>query len=130
MAEKRRSVRIDKPLVAMYSPDNFFGERSWDLTVIHDISDEGMKIVVNNPLGVDEKISFRLKIPFEPFDWKDIKVKVLACEKARVSLRDNEANAYSIRVRFVKLTEEEQELIKQYVEWYHFSKGFEEREKK
>lgn len=122
MNEKRTSLRTKKPLVAMYTAeaDPSSKKRKWDLTIIKDMNDQGMCAIINKSWKAAERLIFRVKIPFEPFEWHDVKTEVLSSQETEAKADDFMLRTFLVKVKFCDLNKREEGLLKRYVEWFHF----------
>lgn len=109
--ERRRAVRIKKSLIVQYSRTFYDDTKYWDITTIKDISETGMCIITNKNFSPNETVSFRVKIPSRPFEWLEFTGRIVDIEISKL-------NTYITRVEFVDLTEEQKNLIKEYINWF------------
>ena len=116
--EKRQAILIKKTLVAMYTPDVDKDKKTWDATIIRDISERGMQVTTNKQFSPDEILTFFIKIPFRPFQWIEVNGRVVASDDLKTVFDESVAGAHITRVEFVDLKENQKELIKAYIEWF------------
>jgi c-di-GMP-binding flagellar brake protein YcgR len=107
--ERRRSIRIKKPLTVQYSHmlDN---KTVWDMSFIKDLSDTGMCISTNRTFPLNEIFFIRIKVPIKPFLALETEGKVVESKETKTS-------GFITRVEFINLKEEEKELIREYIAW-------------
>jgi len=114
--EKRNSVRIDKHFVVRYMTD--IRNKKWDETIAKNISEEGMQISTIKYFLSNEYISCLIKIPFRPFEWFELKSKVIECKKLRCKSKESIESTYITRVKFVNMKMELKNLIRMYIGWF------------
>lgn len=103
--EKRKAPRIEKVLVAKYSPSSQEAD-CWDSTMLKNISTEGILLYTKKAFACGEILKLLIKIPSDPFHWMEAKGKVV------------ESLANITRIEFAGLNEEQRKLIRDYVEWF------------
>jgi hypothetical protein len=106
--ERRKSKRIKKTLTIQYA----VGEKNnlkWEMSLIRDISDTGLSFAADGNFSPDDNINIRLKLPIRPFEWVKIEGIVLESKKLVT------------RVKFTQLTDEDKELINEYIVWFLLS---------
>jgi len=117
--ERRRSVRITKPLMVQYLESEDQDKPRWDTTEAKNISAEGLMISVRRPFEVDSIAHFRLKVPLNPFQWLEFDGRVVACEKAVTGIDyDSRGSVYLLRIEITAIAPDAKALIKQYIDWY------------
>jgi len=107
--ERRRSVRVKKPLSVQYSY-SLDNKTRWDMSFIKDLSDTGICITTNNIFPADEIFFIRIKIPIKPHQALEIEGKV-------IESREYKACGYITRLEFVGLKDDQKELIREYIAW-------------
>lgn len=101
--ERRMAPRIEKPLIAKYCLDS--QSPSWDSTTIRNLSRTGVFLNTRRNFPKGETLKLLLKIPFKPFNWLEIKGKVI------------ESAGDATHIKFMDLDKEHEQLINEYVEW-------------
>ncbi|MFA4842645.1 MAG: PilZ domain-containing protein [Candidatus Omnitrophota bacterium] len=117
--EKRKAIRIEKSLVALYSKD----EKTWDMTHVRNISETGMQLTTMYSLSQDENLIFLVKIPFQPFEWIELQGKVVESTELKTVFEESVAGTQVTRIKFVNLKEEQKNLIREYVDWFLEKEG-------
>lgn len=107
--ERRRSVRIKKPLTVQYSY-TLDEKKIWDMSFIKDLSDTGMCITTNKNFLVNEIFSIRIKVPLRPLMAVEIEGRV-------VESKESKACGYVTRVEFINLKDDQKELLREYIAW-------------
>ncbi len=116
--EHRKSPRIDKSMVVLYTTDPQMNQNDWDSTMIKNISDLGMRIHTKQNYPVGHTLYFLIKIPFKPFDWIRLQGRILDSQEVKTKRGDSVASTRSLRIEFFGLEQETIDLIKQYVLWF------------
>jgi len=109
MEEKRRSIRIKKPVTVQYCRNPDVDEKKWDMTFVRDISQTGMCITLDTSFAPGKILDFRLKFPTAAQKWIDLKGRVV----------DSKMNGYITRIEFVDLKEEDKKLIGEFIAFYY-----------
>jgi hypothetical protein len=104
--EKRRSVRVTRPLYVQYGIVAGSGV-SWDMSLIRDISEDGSCIRTAFPLEKEDRCFLRFKVPN-------------AEDPLVVSARVLESRAighgtFMTRVAFLEVDEEQKMLLKEFI---------------
>lgn len=102
--DRRNAPRIDKALTVKYSQASQ-SPICWDSTTIKNISVAGILLHTRKKFPKREILKLLIKIPFDPFHWMEIEGKVV------------ESVANITRIEFVGLRKEQEQLIRDYVEW-------------
>ncbi len=118
MEEKRKSVRIKKALTVLYTLDSEAYNKKWDMTTIKDISDSGMCVTTGEQFSPEKILIFRMKIPSRPFEWLEIKGKVVASDELKTVSDKVVAGVHTVRIQFIDLEEEQKKLIQEYISWF------------
>lgn len=103
-SERRNAPRIDKALTVKYSQASQC-LTCWDSTTINDISRAGVSLNTAKNFPRGETLKLLIKIPSDPFHWLEVEGKVV----------DSSSN--TTRLKFVGLSKEQEDLIRDYVEW-------------
>lgn len=109
--EKRKSVRIKKPLVVQYSRDLNAINKIWGMANVKDISATGMCIIADTAIPVNETVNLRIKLPTRPFDWLEFNGRIVKSEGSVT------------RIEFMDLEAEKDKLIKEYIGWFLSKEG-------
>ena len=117
MEEKRKSVRIEKPLMVKYSPEKDSRD-NWNVAFIKNISEEGMLFDTNKQFPAGESILLMLKIPLDPYNWIETKGTV-------IDSRPFIGSTFLTRLKFTSINQAQKNLIRDYVVWFlsHNSAG-------
>jgi len=110
MQEKRKSIRIEKPLMVKYALD-CAGENDWNVAFIKNISEAGILFDTNRQFPAGENILIMLKIPLDPDNWIEAKGVV-------IDSRHFMSNFFLTRLKFTTLNDAQRALIKDYVAWF------------
>ncbi|MCX5708206.1 MAG: PilZ domain-containing protein [Candidatus Omnitrophica bacterium] len=108
--ERRKTSRIKKNLIVQYASDEKINLK-WGISLIKDISDMGMSITTGKSFAPEENLLIRLKLPSQPYRWIDLKGAV-------IESKSYGGENWLTRVRFLKLNNEDKELIKDYIAWF------------
>ena len=103
--ERRKAPRIEKVLIARYSPVQQEAD-SWDSSTLKNISTEGILLYTNKVFNKGELIKLLIKIPFDPQHWLETNGQVV------------ESLTNITRVRFSGLDDTQKKLIADYVNWF------------
>lgn len=110
--DRRKSIRVRTSFIVQYGYYvNDKGKKMWDMTVIRDISEVGMRITTHKSFSPNDILNFRLRIPSDPFQYLNFNGKVVESEESK-------AARHLTRIEFMDLEEEQKELIRIYVEWF------------
>ena len=108
--ERRKTSRIKKNLTVQYaSSENI--TLKWGFSLIKDISETGIAITTGRNFATEENLFIRLKLPSHPFKWIKLKGAV-------VESKSYGAENWLTRVKFLQLSNEDKELIKDYIAWF------------
>jgi Tfp pilus assembly protein PilZ len=107
--EKRKSVRVEKPLLVRYSPEAGMKDR-WSVSYIKNISEEGLLFDTNKQFIYGEKVNLMIKIPLDPDNW--IKTKGSVVESTPFIGR-----SFLTRLQFTCLEDKQRKLIGDYIVW-------------
>ena len=110
MQEKRKSVRIEKPLMVKYAQEGG-GENNWNVAFIKNISEAGILFDTNKQFPPGENILIMLKIPLDPDNWMETKGIV-------VESRHFMGSFFLTRLKFTSINDAQRALIKDYVSWF------------
>ncbi len=110
MQEKRKSIRIEKPLMVKYALD-CAGGKGWNVAFIKNISEAGILFDTNRQFPAGENILVMLKIPLDPDNWIEAKGIV-------VDSRPFMGNFFLTSLKFTTLNDAQRALIKDYVAWF------------
>ena len=110
MQEKRKSIRIAKPLMVKYSPE-IGAKNVWNFAFIKNISESGILFDTNRQFQAGENILLKLKIPLDPDNWMETKGSVVKSEPFM-------GNFFLTRLKFISINEAQRTLIKEYVDWF------------
>ncbi|MFH1441135.1 MAG: PilZ domain-containing protein [Candidatus Omnitrophota bacterium] len=113
--ERRKAVRIEKSVMALYSMDAY--AKNWDMTTVKDISEIGIRISTNRDFSIGETIMLRIKIPLEPFKWLEIKGKVISSSLVKDTKKER-VLFHITQIEFIELKDEDKKLIVKYISWY------------
>ncbi|TAM38910.1 PilZ domain-containing protein [bacterium] len=102
--ERRNAPRIEKTLTAKYSQASQCPS-CWDSTTIKNISKAGILLNTRKSFPKGETLKLLIKIPFDPFHWLEVEGKVI------------ESIGNATRIKFASLSKEQEQLIRDYVEW-------------
>jgi hypothetical protein len=116
--EKRKFERIVKPIAVRYAEDTSLDAEKWDMTCTRNISAGGMCIVTSRYYSPEKILHFLLKIPLRPFEWQQVKGRVIGCINLTTSMEELIPNSYITRLEFLDLKEEQKNLINEYVRWF------------
>jgi c-di-GMP-binding flagellar brake protein YcgR len=108
--ERRKASRIKKNLTAQYASCEKISLQ-WGISEIKDISDTGMSITTGQCFAPEENLFIRLKLPSHPFRWIELKGAV-------VQSKSHGGEIWFTRVKFLELSKEDKELIKDYIAWF------------
>lgn len=121
--ERRKTVRIKKSLIALYSMEASGQKEKWDQTFIKNISEEGMMITTMKAFQQNATLHFLIKFPLQPFEWKEFRGKVIDSVALKTLHDDAVSNTYITRIEFLDLKEEQKELLRVYVAWFLSKEG-------
>jgi hypothetical protein len=107
--ERRKSIRIRKPISVQYSYE-VNNKKIWDMSLLKDLSDIGLCVGTNKCFSKDKIFFLRLKLPLRPFESLELDSRVVESNKTQ-------AGNYITRFEFINPTEEQKELIREYVAW-------------
>lgn len=110
MEEKRKSVRIEKPLTIRYSPE-IASKDNWNVSFIKNISESGISFDTNKQFQAGEIILLMFKIPLDPYNWMETKGSV-------VDSRPYIGKTFLTRLKFTSISEAQVNLIRDYVTWF------------
>jgi hypothetical protein len=118
--ERRRAPRIKKTLVVFYALPNESkgGGEKWNMTAVQNISELGMCLTINERLCQNDFLLLRIKLPQRPFEWQELKGRVLEIQELKNILEESVAGQFIARIEFLELKEEEKRLINEYVHWF------------
>jgi len=106
MQEKRKTVRLEKPLVVQYAHNSLDPVKPliWDSTTTRNISIEGIFLNTSKIFEKNEKLQLRFKIPNDPHNQLEITGEVM------------ESLARKTRIKFSDLDEHQKKIIGDYIE--------------
>jgi hypothetical protein len=107
--ERRKTIRIKKPLTAQYSY-TVDGKQIWDMSLIKDLSESGICLGTNKIFPLNDIFFIRLKVPIRPSLSLEIYGRV-------VESREFKAGINITRVEFTDLKDEQKELLREYIAW-------------
>jgi len=111
--ERRKTVRINKSLVARYSLDGM----AWDMSHVRDFSEAGLQITTNKRFAAGEILRFRTKIPLEPFVWQELCGRVI--DSTPFLARFNKPMYGTCITRIELIADDAQKtLLRNYVAWF------------
>jgi len=110
MQEKRRSIRISKPLMIRYLPE-YGNKKDWNFSFIKNISEAGVLFDTNKQFVEGENLRLMLKIPLDPDNWLETDGRV-------VESKPFMGNFFLTSAKFTSLKDSQKTLIKDYVEWF------------
>ncbi|MDD5561389.1 MAG: PilZ domain-containing protein [Candidatus Omnitrophica bacterium] len=110
MLEKRKSVRIEKPLTIKYSLETE-DKKSWDISFIKNVSEAGILFDTNKQFHAGENLLLMFKIPLDPYNWIETKGSV-------IESLPHTGGSFSTRLKFVSINEDQKKLIRDYVVWF------------
>jgi hypothetical protein len=111
--ERRKTIRINKSLVARYSLDGMI----WDMSHVRDFSEGGLQITTNKRFAAGEILRLRTKIPLEPFVWQELCGRVI--DSAALLTRFNNPMYDTCITRIELFTDDAQKtLLRNYVAWF------------
>ena len=116
--EKRGNVRINKPLMGMYSDLNGSVPGEWDVTTLRNISLGGAIFTTKMFYKSPSILRLRLKIPSRPADFLEFDAKVVDSEQLRNVEELSVTGTYLTRVRFASVSPEKKEILREYIEWF------------
>jgi hypothetical protein len=105
--EKRRSIRVSRPLFVQFGL-GLGSAIMWDESLVKDISETGICIRTSAPIEKDEICYLRFKVP---------QTKETVAVSARAIGSSQSKNTYFTRLEFINLDEEQQRLLREYIEW-------------
>jgi hypothetical protein len=108
--ERRKTARIKKNLTVQYASGDKINPK-WEMSQIKDISDTGMSITTGQNFLADENLIIRLKLPTHPYKWIEI-------NGAAIESKSFGGEYWLTRVKFIQLSSEDKELIKDYIAWF------------
>lgn len=108
--EKRKATRIKRSLVIQFTKDLTMAQ-NWGISSAKDISESGVALISDIPLGAGDEIILRMKVPLRPFDWMIIRAKVIGCDRYT-------KESFTIRAAFVDINQENKDLLAQYIKSY------------
>ena len=107
--EKRKSVRIRKSLAVQYGVKK--GESfTWDMSLIKDISEQGMCLGTSVQFAKDDVCYLRVRMPTVPGLVLDLQCVV-------IDSRPSKAGISQTRVVFLNVNDEEKARLREYIEW-------------
>ena len=104
--EQRKTVRLKKALGMQY----LSASQVWVTGLLRDISESGLSFTSDESFSKDSIITLRIKFPFNPFQWVELKGRCLEVKGLSIGI-------YINRLEFVDLEEEEQRVIREYITW-------------
>lgn len=112
--DKRRAIRIRKPLVVQYSRDG----KIWDISHVRDFSVTGIQITTTEILKLGTILKFRTIIPLEPFDWLEFSGKVINSADLEAPSGELMPESHLTRIEFANITDKQKNLMQKYIEWF------------
>jgi hypothetical protein len=118
--EKRKTPRIKKGLTVLYTYHSRTKGHAlnWNMTSVQDISEGGMRIILNESFTANEILFFRIKFPSRPFEWQEISGKVLGCKELKTLNDEIVAGQYITRIEFLELTPKMKGFLEDYIYWF------------
>jgi hypothetical protein len=118
--EKRKTPRIKKGLTVLYTYHSRTKGHAlnWNMTSVQDLSEGGMRIILNENFSPDEILFFRIKFPSRPFEWQEMSGKVLESSQLKNPNDEIVAGQYLARIGFLELTPEKKWLLEDYIYWF------------
>ena len=110
MEEKRKFIRIKKPLMIRYSPE-INNKDNWNIAFIKDISEAGVFFDTNKQFQFGECLLVKLKIPLDPDNWLETKGEV-------IESLPYIGKSFLTRLKFTCINDTQRNLIKDYVAWF------------
>jgi hypothetical protein len=117
--DKREVPRIKKSLVVHYALDTGGKPPKWDVTHIMNIGEKGIRMTVLKDFAEGDILNLNIKIPFKPFEPLTVKGKIITTEELTTVFGEGVADCKIASVGFIDIDEEQKDLIKEYVEWFH-----------
>lgn len=108
--EKRKSTRIKKALTLLYCSSLDKAKNAWVIAFLRDINESGISFSADKNFLPGEILNVRIKFPFNPFQWTELKAKIVSSRESRVGF-------YIIHLEFIDLQEEQKKTIKGYLTW-------------
>ena len=118
--ERRKSVRIKKVLTVRYCYGVDKADKKWDMTLIRDISETGMRITTRQRFSLNDILTFLIKVPSRPLEWVEFTGRVVESKESRVA-------RHLTRIEFINFKEGQKELIREYITWFLSKEGGGER---
>jgi len=121
---KRKTIRIDKSFVVMYTFDFAKNNnKKWDMAIVRDISETGMQLTTMRRLSSKALIKFLIKIPFNPFQWIELNGKaVVDSKELKSSFKEAVTDTHITRIKFIGLKDDTNRLLRKYIEWFDHKK--------
>lgn len=110
MQEKRKSIRVEKPLLVRYSSE-IGSKDNWNIAFIKNVSEAGILFDTNKQFQIGENILLRLKIPLDPYNWMETKGSV-------IESLPYISKTFLTRLKFICLNDTQRKLIRDYVAWF------------
>lgn len=111
--ERRKSIRIKKPLLIHYSKDG----KLWDISPIRDLSEDGMQFTVNGKLETGKVFKFSITIPLKPVEQLEFSGKIIESKELKTRYGANVPGMYVTRIEFIDMQEEQKALLRRYIAW-------------
>jgi len=116
--EQRRTIRIHKSIVVMYSGSYELGPTDWDITAVRNISTSGAIFTTNTAFKKDSDLQLLIKIPLKPFNWIEFNGKVIESKQLKNLDDFSVGGTYLTRIKFFSVPMGNRELLEEYVEWF------------
>jgi len=121
--DKRDGVRVKKNLIIRYAENIDAYQKKWDETIIRDISVSGISISESKNIPVGTELILLFKIPSSPYQWFEVKGKIVKVDKLKTIRNDLVSNTNIVGIAFIDLTDEQKVTIKEYVDWFLSKSG-------
>ncbi len=116
--EKREDIRINKPLTGMYAELNGPVPGEWDVTTVRNLSLGGAIFTTKVFYKSPSVLRLMLKIPSRPIGFMEFDAKVVESRELKSLEEFSIAGVYLTRVRFISVSPEKKEILKEYIEWF------------
>jgi len=111
--ERRRYVRVRKPIVVQYKENS---QSRWDMTLVKDISAGGMLITTDRAFPEGTVLNFRINLPSSPFQKFEVNGKVVSSKNMVARLSGEVlSSAFISRIQFFELNESQKQSLEFYI---------------
>jgi len=111
--ERRRAIRIKKPLLVHYSKDG----KVWDISPVRDFSETGMQFTINGKLEVGRILKFSILIPLKPVERLEFSGKVIDSVELKTRYGASVPDMYITRIELMDMHDEQKALLRRYIAW-------------